>query len=40
MKDMQNQSGVKNMSGLTIKAMKGNINTNSLTKKQRRTYQR
>ena len=37
---MQNQSGVKNMSDLTIKAMKGNISTNSLTKKQRRTYQR
>ena len=40
MKDMQNQLGVKNISDLTIKAMKSNINTNSLTKKLLRTYKR
>lgn len=37
---MQNQLGVKNISDLTIKAMKSNINTNSLTKKLLRTYKR
>ena len=37
---MQNQLGVKNISDLTIKAMKCNINTNSLTKKLLRTYKR
>ena len=40
MKDMQNQLGVKNITDLTIKAMKSNINTTSLTKKLLRTYKR